>query len=50
MLEMMIQQHVFVINNKEKVDIIKARDATRAKLVNFREFLEKQIENLKKIE
>jgi hypothetical protein len=46
MLEEMIQQYVFITNNKEKADIIKARDATKEKLNKFRDFLIEEISRL----
>ena len=48
MLELLIKQHVFLVNNKEKVNILKARDETRTKLVTFKEYLLQEIENIKK--
>jgi len=43
MLEEMIQQYVFITNNKEKADIIKARDVTKEKLNKFRDFLLEEV-------
>ena len=44
MLEEMIQQYVFITNTKEKADIIKAREATKLKLIKFKEFIVNEIQ------
>jgi hypothetical protein len=44
MLEEMIQQYVFITNNKEKANIIKAREITKQKLIKFKEFITEEIQ------
>jgi hypothetical protein len=46
MLEQMIQQYVFITNNKEKADIIKARDVTKNRLIEFKQFITQEIEKI----
>jgi hypothetical protein len=49
MLEELIQQYVFITNNKEKADIIKARDVTKEKLNKFRDFLTEEVSKIGQI-
>ena len=46
MLEEMIQQYVFITNNKEKANIIKAREETKLKLLKLKEFIGQEIEKI----
>ena len=46
MLEEMIQQYVFITNNKEKANIIKAREETKTKLLKLKELISQEIEKI----
>ena len=46
MLEEMIQQYVFITNNKEKANIIMAREETKSKLIKLKEFISQEIEKI----
>ena len=46
MFEQMIQQYVFITNNKEKANIFKARDVTKQKLAELRAYISEEIEKI----
>ena len=46
MLELLIQQYVFVTNNKEKANILRAREDAKEQLLVFKTYLQKEIERL----
>jgi hypothetical protein len=46
MLELLIQQYVFINNNKEKANVYKARDDAKEQLSLYKTYLSKEIERL----
>jgi hypothetical protein len=45
-LELLIEQHVFIIDNSEKINLLKARKETKLKLLEIKEYIEKELEKI----
>jgi len=46
-LELLVQQYVFINNNKEKANVYKARHYAKEQLIAYKEYIQKELERLK---